>query len=80
MTNYNPTFDEFKIMSLCLSLGFKCYAVATSSGNKPQVTLEIQYRNNQPKKSSEPPFDQKYLAYKTFDVYHKFYNKIKDKL
>ena len=79
MINYNPSKDEFLIISKCLSLGFKCYPRAIAPGNRPLVVLEVDY-NGKPIPSRQPPFDQKYLSYKTFKVYEQFYNKIKDKI
>jgi hypothetical protein len=80
MTNYNFTKDDFLIMSKCMSLGFICYAVAIKAGNKPLVVMEVQYQENVPKRSSQPPFDQKYLGYKMFQVYKQFYERIKNKI
>jgi len=80
MINYSFSNEEFLIMSKCFSLGFICYAVAERSGNKPLVTLEVQYQNNPPKRSSQPAFEQKYLGYKSLQVYKQFYEKIKNKI
>lgn len=78
-TYYSGNRNEIAIMSWCLAIGFRVYPVCEKRTSWSYVVLEVEY-NGVKKRSVNPPFHQKYLAWELYQVYNKFYESVKHKL